>query len=293
MDLRKFKRVAILLLLIALILLTAGYLSRAKKGDLFPRSAAEDLAALMEREGLLISPDQIPLRRETRPIYLCRAADGETAKQLLAALCSSPCKDANLTENGFLFRMVDESLAQIDTDLTVDIALERPFTPVSALPTDEERRALDKRLRGMLIPQSTERDLTAVGLEWSDTFLQDNRIFSRFALTLDGTEIYGALLTVSTDAEGQLLSLAGNAYLLPLERKVFSQQSDQLNILATELQAHKAAGGGTRTILSVSECYIPALSGDEIRFLPAWKITYADGTVSVYNTVNKEKYGMS
>ena len=152
--------------------------------------------------------------------------------------------------------------------------------------------SIEKRLRGLFTAQYADRDVTLVGVKRIYTLLQDGKLYTCFALTLDGTEIYRAALTAATDGAGQLLSLSGDGYLLPLERRVFSQQTDQLNILATELQAHKTSGAGTRTVASVSECYVPSLSSDGtlLRFLPAWKITYTDHGESVYDTVNKGKY---
>ena len=292
MDLRKFKFVSVLLLLAALLLLTFGYVRRTKSGEQFPQSAAEDLAALMEKGGILITPDQIPLRRETRPVYVCRTADGETAKKFAAAVCASSCANVNLTENGFLFRTEDGSLSEIHTDLKINITLNRAFASVDTLPNDEKIQSIEKRLRGLFTAQYADRDVTLVGVKRIYTLLQDGKLYTCFALTLDGTEIYRAALTAATDGEGQLLSLSGDGYLLPLERRVFSQQTDQLNILATELQAHKTSGAGTRTVASVSECYVPSLSSDGtlLRFLPAWKITYTDHGESVYDTVNKGKY---
>ena len=129
MDLKKFKMISAILLAVALLFLSVIMIINKNKADNLPYSAAEDLSALLASCGVTLSPDTVPLKRERLPVYSLPAVDGVEAQRIAETLGSSTRIAANLTEDGYRFRLENADTSTFPTVLTAQMPITRSHIP--------------------------------------------------------------------------------------------------------------------------------------------------------------------
>ena len=292
MDLKKFKYIAILFLSAALIFLSVFLISHKSQSETYPISVAKDLSRLYAEKGITLPEEVIPLTRGKQPIYTCKAATSDIALTLAEQICGSAKKATNLSDNGYVFRMENESIIMISHALDIKYSRKGNMEiPSLTMPATEDAASIPFDISKDLEDYYGDNELLLVEYLSTDSMKASNGYAVSYIAAINGTEIHGSALTVYTNEAGEYEYISGNCYFLPIESHSYSQQYDQINILTTEL-ASLAESDTVKAVSDIYQCYVTysGKDGNNVNFLPAWKITYTDGSFSVYDTVNMAKY---
>lgn len=291
MDLKKFKLISALLLAGALLFLSVIMIYTKNQADNLPFSAAEDLSALFASRGIELPPEIVPLKRETLPVYSYPAADGTEAQELAETIGSSKRIAANLTENGYRFRLENGAMADVSKHLTIDYALDnRALEKPSATypPTDAALVKAEAFLSRFNTGSDDDAPRCTYVLAGYAT-IGTNTILN-FDIFLNGVKVHGSSLSVYQDEDGNVLRASGTAAFSPLKKESGVKHYDIINILKAELDYVSEGGTAGAKIESIDSFYVKSMSadGERILFIPAWRITYSNGEMRIYETVSGE-----
>ncbi len=292
MDLRKFKLISAVLLAGALLFLSVIMMINKKEADNLPFSAAEDLSALFAARGVELPPELIPLRREKLPVYSLPAADGAEAQIIAETVSRSTRTAANLTEDGYLFRLENGGLFEISKFLLFTYnTVNAPNSKVNVTypPTDTAKAkaaALLSRLTaGIERDDAVICDYTLTGY----TSVESNTLL-KFDMMLNGLEVADNSLTVYQNANGEILHASGKYAFSPLKKENSFRHYDIINVLKAEFDYITENGNPGSAIESIEACYVmrPASDGEHILLLPAWRIRYETGAERLYESAWSE-----
>lgn len=292
MDLKKFKLISAILLAGALLFLSVILIVNKNQADNLPFSAAEDLSTLFAARGVTLPADTIPLRREKLPVYSIPSIDGTEAQGIAETVASSVRVAANLTEDGYMFRLDNGGIFEISKTLFFSYNEHNAPTDeaaVSLRPLDDAKAEADA-----LISHFTahiEYDDSAVCNYVLTKYLSaEGFSVFEFELRLNGLEVADNYLTVCLDESGNLLSANGKYAFMPLKKENGFRYYDIINVLKAELDYISQNGNPGTAIESIEACYVmePSSDGRRVMLVPAWKISYENGTVRLHESVWSE-----
>ena len=293
MDLKKFKLISAVFLAGALLFLSVILMVNKNQADNLPYSVAEDLSALFAGRDVELSPDIIPLKRDKLPVYSCSTADGTQAQIIAETIGNSTRFAANLTEDGYLFRLASGAMIEVSRLREVKFDHNKINTglALSSPPTDSAKMMADAFIARFTASLDGDDEklctytLKGYASQGSDTLLN-------FEISIDGIMIEGSGLSVRRNESGDLLGAYGNCVFVPLKKESGFKNYDIINILKREYDEISESGSPSSKINSISSCYLihSSADGKQILFLPAWKIVYSNGIVRFYESVLTETY---
>jgi len=295
MDLRKFKILSAVLLAIALLFLSVMLMRGRTELEYMPASVATDLSTLFAASGNSLPQELVPLKRKQPYVYICSTASAQSAQLIAEEMGASKRLAANLTENGYIFRLESGALAEVDRSLYIRFDGKgdgsTPQSAVTYAPTQkavELAAKLTEKLYGRYAGQSVELcnyALTSAAEVGSVTQLQ-------FDLFIGDVPVNNTGLTVYVDRGGIITDAYGNAYFSPLKKQSGTARYDIINVLKKECDALARDGITGLTVTEVDSCYVTItdVENGTVFFFPGWRISYSDGTTSIYDSVNCEKH---
>lgn len=295
MDLRKFKILSAVLLAAALLFLSVMLMRGRTELEYLPPSVATDLSTLFAGSGNALPAELVPLKRKQPSVYVCSTASAQSAQLIAEEIGDSKRLAANLTENGYIFRLESGALAEIDRSLYFRFDGSGngtiPQSVVTYAPTQkavELASKLTEKLYGRYAGQSVELCnyvLTSAAETGSTIQLQ-------FDLFIGGTPVNGAGATVCIDRNGKVTDAYGNGYFTPLKKQSGTARYDIINVLKKECDTLARDGITGLTVTEVESCYVTTtdVENGTIFFFPGWRISYSDGTAAIYDSVNCEKH---
>ena len=291
MDLKKFKMISAILLAVALLFLSVIMIINKNKADNLPYSAAEDLSALLASCGVTLSPDTVPLKRERLPVYSLPAVDGVEAQRIAETLAGSTRIAANLTEDGYRFRLENGAMADISRYLNVSYSLNgtnADYT-VAYPPTDVAKEKADAFI-SRFYSASANDDALLCSYVLAEYASMGSNTLLKFDIYLNGTKIHGSALTVYQNANGDILNASGSCAFSALKKESGFKHYGIINILKTEFDSIKANGAIGTEIESIKTYYVMRRSadGERILLLPAWEIKYTNGETRLHDGVYSE-----
>ncbi len=292
MDLKKFKLISAILLAGTLLFLSVIMMINKKEADNLPFSAAEDLSALFATRGVELSPELVPLKREKLSVYSCPAADGAEAQKIAETISSSTRLAANLTEDGYLFRLENGAMIEVSSSLKIIYSkngYQNDRFDVTYPPTDAAKAKADAFISRFVSQFESADDLICTYTLTEYAFTEDNTLL-RFDISLNGVPIDGNSLTVYQDSNGEVFHASGKCAFFPLKKESGFKHYDIINVLKTEFDNITENGNVGTEIESIEACYVMRRSADESRilFLPAWKIKYVGGATRLHESVSGE-----
>ena len=295
MDLRRFKIIAIVLLAITVLFLSVNMINGRAELDNLPESVVTDLSRLFLKSGNVLPAELIPLERNRLSVYVCTAANGAAAQSIAQELGESKRKDGNLTDTGYLFRLESEALVTVDHSLYFKFDGSgngsTSASAVTSAPNAKTRELADK-LTKRFTRRYDGREVTLCDYRLVSAAEVGSGAILDFELFIDGLPLHGAGVTVHAKSNGTIVTAEGNGYFFPLEKQSGIARYDVINVIKKEHDSLTAEGIAGLSVTSVEACYIAITEKDagQICFFPGWRITYSDGTVSVYDAVNCERH---
>lgn len=291
MDLKKFKMISAILLAVALLFLSVIMIINKNRYDNLPYSAAEDLSTLLASCGVTLSPDSIPLKREKLPVYSLPAIDGVEAQNIAEILANSTRVAANLTEDGFRFRLENGAMADVSRYLNVSYSLNGTNDDYSVAypPTDAARAKADAFI-SLFYSASANEDTLLCDYVLAEYASMGSNTLLKFDMYLNGIKIHGGSLAVYQNASGDILNAQGSCAFSALKKENGYRHYGIINILKAEFDHIKESGIIGDEIESIETYYVMRRSanGENILFLPAWEIKYTNGETRLYDGVYNE-----
>ncbi len=292
MDLKKFKLISAVLLAGALLFLSVIMIINKSEADNLPFSAAEDLSALFAVKGVELPPEVVPLKREKLPVYSLPAADGAIAQKIAETVSASTRVAANLTKDGYLFRLENGGMLEISKSLLFEYTLKNSPVNESGVtypPTDTAMAKADALISRFTAETDTDDDLICTYKLKEYAPVGSNTLL-RFNVFLNGAIIEGNALTVYQNADGEIIQAKGTYAFSALKKENGFKHYDIINVLKTEFDSIAENHLPENRIVSIGVCYVMRRFADEGRIflVPAWKIEYADGTSKLYESAYGE-----
>lgn len=285
MNWKSIKSFLILLVVLVDVLLLRFCYTYYTSRDYTARDTAEDAAAILGESGITVSPDLLAVRADRASARSCTYTREDYARLVLSLLSAADTDGIFLLPDGI--RAVTEAgdVALLGNDLSIDFtaagrdaaAVEAAYAKGYAATADTAAvcRAFETLLG---LPEGGAKNLPATTAD-SYVFFTVRAEAGGIPLAFDDC-VFAYLGTELVYVKGSYLFLATEAGdAEPLLTRV--------NILLSERRR-----GAVGEVESITLCYAPYENAAEemLRLLPAYRVTYADGSVSVVNAQSGEKY---
>ena len=285
MNWKYVKSFLILLVALADILLLRYCYHYYTTRDYTDRMTAEDAAAILAADGIEVSPDLLAVRADSAPARRCTYTREDYARLVLGLLTDAEIDGIFLLPDGIRAVTAAGDVALLGNDLSLcftaadrdtdALAAEYAKSYAATADTEAPRRALEALL-GLAEGGANGIPATTAG---GYVFFTVSAEAGGIPLALDDC-VFAYLGTKLVYAKGGYLFLATEALdAEPLLTRV--------NILLSERRR-----GATGTVTAVTLCYAPYEDAAEsaLWLFPAYRVTYADGSVSVVHAQSGEKY---
>ena len=283
MNWKHVKNLFLLLLLAVNVLLVFFVYTDYSDTAFTDSDTAAHASAVLEKSGILVSPTKLAVKNDASP-SLSVSYDRESYLLSVAAFLLGKTPDGiYLLPDGIRAETASGDAVLLGQDLSVaysaavsGAAAKAVMDESRALPLPEEHRenALSAFSKALDLPESAFSEAT---------FLQgDGYTFLILQQTESGIPITGMLCTFGI-ADGRIVYAQGRHFFgAPTEREE-APLLNRANILLSERDREKRG-----TVETITLCY--ALYEDSesklLRFIPAYTVTYAEGTPSVVNAIN-------
>lgn len=297
MDLRKFKQISVILLAAAVLFLAVIMITNKNKTENLPYSVAENMSVLFEKAGISLSAGTVPLAREELPVYSMSAATPKKAQEIAERVSSSKRFAANLTEEGYIFRLTSGAFAFVSPTRAFEYSSRADagvgearanigaFLSASTLSAEAQNNA--KLIINNLM--NTDGKVGTYCTYRLVSGLENNGTQFHFDIYIDDVQIYDTELNIS--ASGSDIELAnGYAFFDALKKENGKPKYDIINVLKAEYDRLMLEKSNAKTVISIKHCYITELGdNDTVYFLPAWTIFYDNGDASIYNSITCQR----
>ncbi len=313
-DLKRIKTVMILILVAINAFFVYNLVSDHLEKNYINDATVKNAVEILTREGIEIDVSAVPKKKLTLPIYES-IFDEEHNEKVVALFSDADIESTFSIPDGM--RFVTKNADQIEfseefgivfvsgeSDRYTDFSNMIASVPQTDFLPAETDDALIKSVKEML-SADTSASVGYAKLGAQCTGVYDDETtgyrFLRFSQTMDKTPIYGHDIICVADGE-KLLYLEGLWSFLSTDAEYSSQLYDQVNILFMEKKSidavkaeHEAAGLEVQTeyrIEKIDSVYCTYFNDSKtgIYFIPAWRITYFDGSESVYDALNGIQY---
>ena len=271
MSWKSIKSFLILLVVLVDVLLLRFCYTYYTSRDYTAHSTAEDAAAILGESGITVSPDLLAVRADSVPARSCTYTREDYARLVLSLLSAADTDSIFLLPDGIRAVTTAGDVALLGNDLSINFpaagrdaaAVEAAYAKGYAATADTAavRRAFETLLG---LPEGGAKNLPAT--------------------TADGYVFF----TVRAEAGGIPLAFDDCVFAyLGTEPGDVEPLLTRVNILLSERRR-----GAVGEVESITLCYAPYENAAEetLRLLPAYRVTYADGSVSVVNAQSGEKY---
>lgn len=242
---------------------------------------AERAAALLRADGITVSETLLAEKNDTAKT-LSVPYDREQYLLTAAAVLLGRSPDGiYLLPNGIRAETEDGEAVLLLNDLTVSyeakdsIAAKDAYQQARSPRTEEEEKAAVKAFSALLaLPEET--------VQTAHISAKDGFTFLTLTQSADGIPLAGITCTFGM-REGRLVYAAGRHFFGAPQKSEETPLLNRVNILLKERER------GTRgTVKSISLCYAlyEATESGSLLFVPAYTVTYADGSVSTVNAVS-------
>ena len=249
------------------------------------RSTAEDAAEIRAQSGIEVSPDLLAVRADRAPERRCAYTREDYARLVLGLLTDDAVTGIFRLPGGIRAVTAAGDTILLGDDLSIDfLAAGRDAAIIEAActkgyPATADTSAVRSAFETLLgLPEGLAKSIPATTAD-GYVFFTVRAEAGGIPLSL-GDCVFAYLGTELVFAKGSYLFLAtAAADDEPLLTRV--------NILLSERRR-----GAVGEVESITLCYAPYENAAEetLRLLPAYRVTYADGSVSVVNAQSGEKY---
>ena len=249
------------------------------------RSTAEDAAAILAQSGIEVSPDLLAVRADRAPERRCAYAREDYARLVLGLLTEDAVTGIFRLPDGIRAVTAAGDTILLGDDLSIDfLAAGRDATIIEAActkdyPATADTSAVRSALETLLgLPEGGAKSIPATTAD-GYVFFTVRAEAGGIPLSL-GDCVFAYLGTELVFAKGSYLFLAtAAADDEPLLTRV--------NILLSERRR-----GAVGRVEEISLCYAPYEDDAEgtLLLFPAYRVRYADGSISVVNARSGEKY---
>jgi len=293
MNSKKFKTVAIVLLLIAVVYLGYTVFSLYLYETVLKKQNAQNMADLLNARGYEINVADIPLSDFTAPVYESESIDSSFFMDISAAISGSTVESANLLPDGIrikcrngdvwlfkknsYFEYISAEFAQNNYSLDI-------FENAQSSGSSDYKDAASD----FLTPRVSQ--VAHFSLETGKVLKSGDLIKCVFNEYLSGYPV----ISGSVEAVfygGKIIYAAGNHVFAGITKTVSAPLYDQFNILLKESKAEDENAREKKKIKEVFPCFSVHYSENTGSFftVPSWCIVYENGNKTVYNAVNCEK----
>lgn len=249
------------------------------------RSTAEDAAAILAQSGIEVSPDLLAVRADRAPERRCAYAREDYARLVLGLLTEDAVTGIFRLPDGIRAVTAAGDTILLGDDLSIDfLAAGRDAAIIEAActkdyPATADTSAVRSALETLLgLPEGGAKSIPATTAD-GYVFFTVRAEAGGIPLSL-GDCVFAYLGTELVFAKGSYLFLAtAAADDEPLLTRV--------NILLSERRR-----GTVGRVEEISLCYAPYEDDAEgtLLLFPAYRVRYADGSISVVNARSGEKY---
>lgn len=249
------------------------------------RSTAEDAAAILAQSGIEVSPDLLAVRADRAPERRCAYAREDYARLVLGLLTEDAVTGIFRLPDGIRAVTAAGDTILLGDDLSIDfLAAGRDAAIIEAActkdyPATADTSAVRSALETLLgLPEGGAKSIPATTAD-GYVFFTVRAKAGGIPLSL-GDCVFAYLGTELVFAKGSYLFLAtAAADDEPLLTRV--------NILLSERRR-----GAVGRVEEISLCYAPYEDDAEgtLLLFPAYRVRYADGSISVVNARSGEKY---
>lgn len=249
------------------------------------RSTAEDAAAILAQSGIEVSPDLLAVRADRAPERRCAYAREDYARLVLGLLTEDAVTGIFRLPDGIRAVTAAGDTILLGDDLSIDfLAAGRDAAIIEAActkdyPATADTSAVRSALETLLgLPEGGAKSIPATTAD-GYVFFTVRAEAGDIPLSL-GDCVFAYLGTELVFAKGSYLFLAtAAADDEPLLTRV--------NILLSERRR-----GAVGRVEEISLCYAPYEDDAEgtLLLFPAYRVRYADGSISVVNARSGEKY---
>lgn len=249
------------------------------------RSTAEDAAAILAQSGIEVSPDLLAVRADRAPERRCAYAREDYARLVLGLLTEDAVTGIFRLPDGIRAVTASGDTILLGDDLSIDfLAAGRDAAIIEAActkdyPATADTSAVRSALETLLgLPEGGAKSIPATTAD-GYVFFTVRAEAGGIPLSL-GDCVFAYLGTELVFAKGSYLFLAtAAADDEPLLTRV--------NILLSERRR-----GAVGRVEEISLCYAPYEDDAEgtLLLFPAYRVRYADGSISVVNARSGEKY---
>ena len=315
MDLKKEKTVMIVILIAINAFFAYNIVSHRYNEEYIDATTIQNAIEILSHGGIQIEPDTLPNKKISMPIYESRFFDSYNEKVVKILSGSETEKTFSLPDgmrfvakNGDTVEMSDGfEIVFLSSEANKYIAFYRIVSDVAILDRSSLSDDILEPIKKKLIS-----DASAV-VGYAETGAECTAVYfdavsgyhvAVFSQMMDGVPIYGNDLFCVIDSE-KLLYMEGLWSFLPTDAKYSSQLTDQINILFMEKNRVDDEREKREDVLSEEADHTAELKIDKLDnvyctyfnedktgffFVPAWRITYDDGTEAVYDAQSGVRY---
>ncbi len=314
MDLKRVKTVMIIILIAINAFFAYNIVSDHYEQNYIDETTVVNAIEILSRDGINVDFESFPKKRISLPIYESRFFDSynENVVSLLSGSAvertfSLPGGMRFVSQNGdtveisgrfgvvFLSCNADRYMAY---SKIIDDALSSNGSAVSSAVLEDIKQKLVSDVSASV--GYAKMGAECVSVHYDPASEYHVAVFSQ---TMDGVQIHGHDMFCVIEGEN-LLYMEGLWSFLPTDEKYSSQLTDQINILfmekkrledeSKELEENDAFDIERESVRieSIDNVYCTYLNEDRmgLYFIPAWRITYDDGTESVYDAQSGTRY---
>ncbi len=307
MERRRIIPVLFAVLVAAALFLGVYFIVMYRNIYYLPEEALEDLCGILEKDGIYVDGEIIPLKRETGTIYVCDSEEynAKVALQLgesnIKYQFATPDGELILLHNdaqcefssGFSFRYLADRAVSY-TDGTFDAS---ETSTLRLLPLGETA-AVRETVREFLERGSSgfdRRDQLDIVTEFKNVYERDGIYYVECVRTIDDLEIAGNRVICVVD-DGIVAEAFGAWCFLTLGKSYSAQLTDVFNILFSvkkEIGRISETEGRQETrIEAVEQCYTLHYLGNDggFCFIPCWQIVTDMYGEFIFNAVDGTLY---
>lgn len=285
MNWKSIKTFLIVLLIAVDVLLGCFCIDYYVSRDYTRRDTAENAAEVLAARGIEVSPELLTARVDRAPVRSCAYAREDYLRFVVMLLFGRDADGFYLLPDGLRAETAAGDIAVVGNDLSVRFigagmdtaAMEAAYAGSTAAGDDisAERKALEALLA---LPEG--------GAKAIPTTRADSCVFFRVSPTAGGIPLCGGDCVFGFVGE-KLVYASGSYLFLATVESESEPLLARVNILFNEQRR-----GVQGKVASLALCYAPY--EDEaygtLILIPAYRVEYADGSVSVVNALTGEKY---
>lgn len=285
MNWKHVKSFLICLAVLVDILLIKFCFDYYKTRDYTARDTAEDAAAVLASHGIEVSPDLLAVRADSAPTRRCAYTREDYARLVFSLLTGETPSGIFLLPSGICAVTAAGDTATLGYDLSIaftaadrdaDIIAKSYVESVPATADISAVRRAFERLLGL--PEGGSQGIAATSA--------GGYLFFTLTAAADGIPLTtGDCVFAYLGTE--LVYVRGSYLFLATDADAVEPLLTRANILLSEQRR-----GAVGRVTDIALCYAPYedTAAEQLLLLPAYRVTYADGSVSIVQAQSGEKY---